>query len=320
MSWILERLTIDPAAVAAQIERLLRNTLQQTERSGALLGLSGGLDSAVVAYLAARALGPDKVTALNLPDRDSKALHQQHAQHIADQLGIHLQTRDITPMLEALGVYDLLPIGSLPGQRLKQLAVALAKSLTGLGRAEDMLAARLRPQANSLLAKANAYAMAKHRLRMLLLYQHAEIEGAMVVGAANRTEWLTGTFALWGCDHCADVMPIIHLYRSQLPSLAAYLGVPQSVVSKPADPDMWPGAVDKEPLGSFAVTDQILWGLENGVERGQLVGAFGQDAVRRIERLYELSRPMREVPYGFTPAARCSAARCDGRWITARTC
>jgi NAD+ synthase len=304
MTRILKRLTIDPAAVAAQIEQLLRNTLQQTGRSSALLGLSGGLDSAAVAYLAVRALGPDKVTALNLPDRDSRALHQQHAQRIADQLGIRMQTRDITPMLQAMGVYDLLPIGALPGRTLKQLALGLGKSLTGLGRAEDMLAARLRPQANSLLAKANAYAMAKHRLRMLLLYQQAEIEDAMVVGAANRTEWLTGTFTLWGCDYCADVMPIIHLYRSQLPSLSAYLGVPQSVVSKPADPDMWPGAVDKEPLGSFAVTDQILWGLENGVERGQLAEAFGEDAVQPIKRLYELSRPMREAPYRVTPGAR----------------
>jgi NAD+ synthase len=308
MTWILERLTIDPATVCAQIEQLLRNTLQEMERSGAVLGLSGGLDSAVVAYLTARALGPDKVTALNLPDRDSKALHQQHAQEIAEELGMRLLTRDITAILQAMGVYDLLPIGSLPGRALKHLAVRLGRSVTGLGRAEDMLAARLRPQANSLLAKANAYAMAKHRLRMLLLYQQAEIEDAMVVGAANRTEWLTGTFALWGCDHCADVMPIIHLYRSQLPSLAVYLGVPQIIRSKPADPDMVPGADDKEPLGSFDVTDQILWGLENGVERDQLVQAFGEDQVQHIETLHVLSRPMREAPYGVGISA---ASSCD---------
>jgi NAD+ synthase len=290
MTWILERLTIDPGTVCAQIEQLLRSKLQDMERSGAVLGLSGGLDSAVVAYLTARALGPDKVTALNLPDRDSKAVHQRHAQRIAEELGIDLQTMDITPILEALGVYNLLPIGSLPGRRLKQLAVSLGKSFAGLELPEDMLAARLRPQANSLLAKTNAYGMAKHRLRMLLLYQQAEIENCMVVGAANRTEWLTGTFSLWGCDHCADVMPIMHLYRSQLPSLAAYLGVP--------------GAGDKEPLGSFAETDQILWGLENGVDRSELVQAFGQDAVRHIERLYKLSQPMREAPYGVGSDSR----------------
>ena len=304
MTWILERLTVDPMAVCTQIEQLLQSKLQDMERSGAVLGLSGGLDSAVVAYLTARALGPENVTALSLPDRDSKALHRQHAQRVAEQMGISLQTRDITPILQAMGVYDLLPIGSLPGHMLKRLAVSVAKSLSGLGRPEDLLAARLRPQANSLLAKANAYAMAKHRVRMLLLYQQAEITNGIVVGAANKTEWQTGTFCLWGCDHCADVMPIIHLYRSQLPSLGAYLGVPEDILSKPADPDMVPGADDKELLGSFAETDQILWGLENGVKRGELVRDFGQDAVQHIETLYELSRPMREAPYGVGPGAR----------------
>lgn len=303
MTWILERLTIDPAAVCAQIEQLLQSKLQEMDRSGAVLGLSGGLDSAVVAYLTARALGADKVTALNLPDRDSKAVHQRHAQCIAEELGIDLQTRDITPILQTMRVYDLLPIGSLPGRRLKELAVQLGKSFVGLDLPEDMLAARLRPQAGSLLAKTNAYGMAKHRVRMLLLYQQAEITNGMVVGAANRTEWLTGTFSLWGCDHCADVMPIIHLYRSQLPPLAAYLGVPEDIRSKPADPDMVPGAGDKEPLGSFGETDQILWGLENSVDHGELVQAFGEGAVQDIERLRELSRPMREVPYGVGPGA-----------------
>jgi NAD+ synthase len=301
MTWILERLTIDPPTVCAQIEQLLRGKLEEMARCGAVLGLSGGLDSAVVAYLTARALGAEKVTALSLPDRDSSVVHQQDAQRVAEELGINLQTRDITPILEAIGTYDLLPIGSLPGRRLKQLLVSLGKSFAGLDHPEDMLAARLRPQANSLLAKANAYAMAKHRLRMLLLYQQAEIENGMVVGAANKTEWLTGTFSLWGCDHCADVMPIIHLYRSQLPALAAYLGVPQDICSKPADPDMVPGAGGKEPLDSFSETDQILWGLENGVDRGELAQTFGEEAVQHIQALYELSRPMREAPYVVEP-------------------
>jgi NAD+ synthase len=148
-----------------------------------------------------------------------------------------------------------------------------------------------------MMARANAYAMAKHRLRMLLLYQQAETTNAMVVGAANKTEWLTGTFALWGCDHGADIMPIIHLYRSQLPTLAAYLGVPVRIRAKPADPDLVPGAEDKELLGSFAVADQILWGLEHGVELGELMQAFGKDAVQSVTALHQLSQSMRDAPY-----------------------
>jgi NAD+ synthase len=140
--------------------------------------------------------------------------------------------------------------------------------------------------------------MIKHRLRMILLYQEAEIRNLMVVGAANRTEWLTGTFSQWGCDQCADVMPILHLYRSQLDPLAAYLGVPDEIRAKPADPDVMPGIDDKEALlGSFEVVDQILWGLENEVERAELVDAYGLRDVEHIEVLVELSRPMRAAPF-----------------------
>jgi NAD+ synthase len=140
--------------------------------------------------------------------------------------------------------------------------------------------------------------MAKHRLRMVLLYQRAGVHNLLVVGAANRTEWLTGTFSQWGCDRCADVMPILHLFRSQLGPLAEYLGLPEAVRSKPADPDVLPGVDDKEELlGSFSQTDQILWGLENGVDRRELVQLFGESDVARIERLIGLSQPMRESPY-----------------------
>ena len=201
-------------------------------------------------------------------------------------------------MLKAMGVYDLLPIGSLPGRTMREWVVRLGQSISGLKRTQDLLLARFRPTAGSLVAKGNAYAMAKHRLRMVLLTYRADIDNLMVVGAANKTEWLTGTFSKWGCDHCADVMPIVHLYRSQLPALAQYLGVPEAIRSKPADPDIMPGIDNKEALlGTFIETDQILWGLENGMDRPELIRLFGADAVEHIAALRALSRPMREAPY-----------------------
>ena len=104
-----------------------------------------------------------------------------------------------------------------------------------------LLADRLHPEPNSWLAKGNAYAVAKHRMRMVMIYQYAEIHGLMVVGAANRTEWLTGTFSKWGIDHCADIMPLLHLYRSQLEVVAKHIHVPESIRTKAADPDVMPG-------------------------------------------------------------------------------
>jgi NAD+ synthase len=130
-----------------------------------------------------------------------------------------------------------------------------------------------------------------------MLYHYANINNLMVVGAANRTELLTGTFSQWGCDQCADVMPIVHLYRSQVEALAEYLKVPESVRNKPADPDIIPGLADKEEfLGSFSTADQILWGLESGIPTDALKQQFGETEVTRIVSLVDGSRFMRQSP------------------------
>jgi NAD+ synthase len=294
------QLAIDPASTSREIEQFLSRKLQEFGKHGILIGLSGGLDSAIAAYLAVAAVGPGKVRLLNLPDRDSKAIHRQHAQLVASELGVSLEVRDITPILQEMGIFRLLPISSLPGQGLRRLGARLGRSLLGLDRENSVLEARFRPEPNSYVSKGTAYAMAKHRLRMLLLYQQAEVGHLMVVGAANRTELMTGTFSLWGCDHCADVMPLLHLYRTQLSILAQHLRLPESLIHKAADPDIIPGLDDKEQLlGSFVETDRILEGHANGVSKEELSRSYGAQMVARILSLVELSRPMREVPYSL---------------------
>ena len=297
MDWIGERLQLDLQETCRQIEHLLKDKLRLLQRAGILVGLSGGLDSAVVAYLAVRSVGREKVTLINLPEQDSKPIHRQHAALVAEALGIELQVQDITPLLHAAGSYDLLPLKYAPGRRARGWLVRLGEALILRRHNDDVLSARLHPQPHSLVAKGNAYAIIKHRMRMVLLYHHAEIANLMVVGAANKTEWLTGTFAQWGCDQCADVMPVLHLYRSQLEALAGYLGLPEPVRNKPADPDVMPGVKDKgRMLGSFAQADAILWGLENGQQVETLATNFGREEVERIQSLYELSAHMRQVP------------------------
>jgi NAD+ synthase len=140
--------------------------------------------------------------------------------------------------------------------------------------------------------------MAKHRLRMIVLYQHAEINNWLVVGAANRTEWLTGTFSKWGCDHCADLMPLLHLYRTQIEQLAVYVGVPARIREKTADPDVLPGINDKEALlGSFSMTDQILMQIESGASQDEIAVDYNIERVDKIFELHHLSEPLRKIPY-----------------------
>jgi len=95
-------------------------------------------------------------------------------------------------------------------------------------------------------------------------------------------------------------MPIVHLYRSQLESLADYRGLPEPVRTKPADPDLMPGIEDKgKLLGSLEQADAILWGPENEADVDELAGYFGQEEAERIQSLFELSAHVRKVPYGL---------------------
>ncbi|MCK4971908.1 MAG: NAD(+) synthase [Candidatus Heimdallarchaeota archaeon] len=289
---------INISATCNDIEDIIKKTMFQLKRDGAVLGLSGGLDSAVTAALTVRSLGAEKVHFLNLPEKDSKPIHKEHAKFIAKHLGVKLKTKSITPILRASKTYRLLPIHLIPFRKLRGKIVEYAKSRFFAIKNHEILEARLKPEANSWIAKGNAYAVTKHRMRMVMIYQYADRHNLMVVGAANKTEWLTGTFCKWGVDHCADVMPIIHIYRSQLEEIAKYLEIPEVIQNKPPDPDVLPGIPNKEELvGETAVVDQILFNLENNNDLSEFYNLYGKDAVDRIVSLFELSKHMRESPY-----------------------
>ena len=298
MEEIIQGLNEDPKKLCKDIEEKIRTTLMSLNRDGAVIGLSGGLDSAIAAKLTVRSLGADKVHLVNLPEKDSKIIHRKHAKHLAKHLGIQLKITRINSILRSTGTYKLLPLRFIPGRKLRTNLVKFGRKKIVPKDGESILLKRLKPKANSWLAKANAYIMAKHRIRMVILYQYAEVRNLMVIGAANRTEWLTGTFSKWGVDHCADIMPIMHLYRTQLEQIAEYIQIPDYIRNKAADPDIIPTIDDKgDLLCSFNLADQILYGIENNFDKNTLCQKFGEKNVEQLYSLWEYSKHMRESPY-----------------------
>jgi NAD+ synthase len=290
-------LTIDLPKTSQVIQAFIHTTLENLNRDGAAIGLSGGLDSAVAATLTVRVLGSRRVHLINMPEQDSKTIHRKHARRLAKFLGSELIVHNMSPILRAAGTYRILPLRFIPGKKMRAAIVAFAKSRLRLDE-ENLLASRLKPTAGTLVAKGGAYAVTKHRMRMVKLYQYAEIHNLMVVGAANRTEWLTGTFSKWGVDHCADIMPLLHLYRSQLERLAEYLEIPEYILHKPADPDVMPGVNNKGALlGDFRTADKILVGIEKQRNIEDLYQIYGKKEVEQLKTLWELSKHMREAPY-----------------------
>jgi NAD+ synthase len=300
MDWTRSALIIDPKKTVDEIGSFIQDRFTKLNRKVAIVGLSGGLDSSLMASLAVRCLGKDQVKLYYLPERDSKPLHRRHATQLSQQLSVKLKIIKITPALRALRIYRLLPLSFFPGQKFKARAVAYVKKQL-LSRSDgEFLSARLTATGGSWIARANAYVSAKHRMRSVILYKEAEHSQGLVIGAANKTEWMTGTFTQWGCDHCADLMPLLHLYRSQLIPLAEWLELPEEIIHKKADPDVLPGLDDKgELLGSFEEADLILWGLENQIPLSGLEERFGKEKVNYIQTLVDNSAYYRETPYSL---------------------
>ena len=301
------KMKINSEKVALSLENFIREYTEKLERGGAILGLSGGIDSAVIAALCVRALGPKKTLALIMPEKDSKKEHIQDALSFARKLNIEAKLIDITPYLEGLGVYKLFPLdkllslGKLKGALVKK-AYRFYERKTGKIPFLESLSGFKDKEFNSYLAKGNAYYRAKHRLRMILLYLYGELENRLVVGAANKSEYKIGYFVKHGCDDATDIMPLLNLYKTQVRELAQYLNIPARIIKKPPSPDVMPGLADDEEVIriSYEKMDLILLALEKGWKLADIVKTLGieEDEVIYIKNLMQKSEHMRKI---YTP-------------------
>lgn len=213
---------IDPAETIDVIVRFIRAQLEQTGFSRLVLGLSGGVDSATVAYLAARAVPPDRLLAVRMPYRTSSDASETDALRVVEALGCATERVDITPMVD--------PMLELIGT-----------------------------QGDGGLNVRRGNVMA--RQRMIVLYDRSAAFDALVAGTSNKTEALLGYGTLWG-DMAAAFQPIGDLYKSQLREVATALGVPPEIVAKPPSADLWPGQTDEGELGrSYDELDRALFAL-----------------------------------------------------------
>ncbi|MEJ2733433.1 MAG: NAD(+) synthase [Anaerolineae bacterium] len=285
---------IDPAQIAGQLEEFIQRQVDAFKRDGVVVAMSGGLDSSVVASLATRALGPEKVQALILPERDSSPDSKTDALLEIERLGLQYREVDLSPMLSTMGIYGLTPLRLLGVRSLKAAIVQhqhrlQAEELGEMPFRAGLLGTRDLGDKKPLIDAGNAYTRVKHRMRMLTLYYYADLENLLVLGTTNKSETMVGFVVKWG-DNVADVEPLLPLYKTQVRQLARYLGVTERILDKAPSPDLIPGIVDGLALGmDYETLDKILLGLDRGWTGEAIVDAMRVTA-EQVEHVREMQR------------------------------
>jgi len=293
-------LKLDSAAEVDRITGALREqVLGQLHRRGAVVGISGGIDSSVVAALCVRAFGKEKVLGLFMPEHHSSDDALMLGQMLAGHFGIESIIEDIAPALEGLGCYrrQTEAIRTIVPEydddwKCKLVLPSILESdrlnitrLTVQSPAGEVNTVRLSLSAYLQIVAATNY---KQRVRKMTEYYHADRLNYAVAGTPNRLEYDQGFFVKQG-DGSADFKPIAHLYKTQVYQLAEYLGVPEEIRRRPPTTDTFSMPQTQEEF-YFALPydrmDLCLYAVNNGVSAEEAAPAVGL-APAQVERVFK---------------------------------
>ncbi len=268
-----EELAIDAPVARRLAVDFIRGQLRQAGFERLVLGLSGGVDSALVAFLAAEAVDPERLLCVLMPYRTSAASSRRDAESVVRRLGCASRLVDISPIVDGY-------FGSAQGS-------------TGVAGSDGSEASAQR--------RGNFMA----RARMAVLYDLSVVWNGLVIGTGNKTEALIGYTTIYG-DNASAFNPIGDLYKTQVRQLARAVGVPDAILRKAPSADLWPGQTDEAEVGfDYATIDRLLFWLVDRRRNADELVAMGFDAamVDRVEAMVAGSEFKRQVP----PVAKISS-------------
>jgi NAD+ synthase len=295
-------LALDPAEETGRIVQNLRRKVVNTlRRRGAVVGISGGVDSAVVLALCAQAFGPEKVVAIMMPDRDSDPESERLARQLARKFEIEPILEEVTPALDGFGCYRrrdeairrIFP--EYDPARGYKAKIVLPQNLLEEGTPNFFSLTVVRPdgaeRAFMLPAREFLQIVAasnfKQRTRMATLYYHAELNNYAVIGTANKNEHDQGFIVKYG-DAGVDIKPIGHLYKTQVYQLAAHLEVPEAIRSRPPTSDTYSATCTQQEFFfrlPFETMDLLWYAQEHAVPEAEAARVMGLTATQ-VQRAY----------------------------------
>jgi NAD+ synthase len=311
-----DALLLDAGRAVEEISERLRDVVfRDLGKRGAVVGISGGIDSSVTAALCRHALGPERVLGLLMPEADSAEETLRLGRLVGSSLGIETVLEDITPVLEAVDCYgrrdgairQVIPDYG-PGWRSKIVLPSIlgrdgfpVYSVVAESPEGRRVEARLTADAYRGIVAATNF---KQRTRKMLEYHHADRRDFAVAGTPNRLEYDQGFFVKLG-DGAADVKPIAHLYKTQVFQLGEFLGLPEEIRTRPPTTDTYSLPQSQEEFYfslPYDLMDLFLYACDEGFAASDLVAATGLDeadvarVLRDVERKRAATRYLHLAP------------------------
>jgi NAD+ synthase len=293
-------LKIDSERTLTALTTYLQSLMQDIFSDGILIGFSGGIDSSLLATIAVETIGKQCIHLAYLYDQHSSQEQFRNALAVSQFLDVEIEKRSIEQAMRDLGIYASfgMKITSFSGhlnRLLYKTYSAIFKetpfiSSLKIGHRESLGRGLKGLGFRGIIRQPEAGMNARHIYRRKVLEEQATPNKWLLIGAANRTEWLVGWFVKNGIDDLS-IQPIKGLYKTQVRQLASHLQLPTGVITQSPSPDMIKGITDEFALGmSYWKIDLALDYLDGGLTREEIVEAgCSEDEIQQVREMNRLS-------------------------------